>query len=178
MAQQLHAQGQQVALLTMIDTPGQGYMPPAELKTDAEIIAYLFKVDMNVSVSLDELRKLEPDEQLRYFMEEQKKMNTQMFPDLDITAFRHFFHLFKRDVQAMLDYQPQVYPGRIIFFRAKETTAYNPQAPERAWIDLALEGTEVHIVPGNHITMNESPHVQVIAERLRAYLEKAPMESK
>jgi len=128
-------------------------------------------------VNLDELRKLEPDEQLHYFLEEQKKMEKQMLPDLDITQVRHFLHIFKVNAQAMWNYQPRVYPGKIIFFRASEKDAINAKNPERAWLDLAQEGLEVIDVPGNHITMNESPHVQVIAERLKAYLEKAPMES-
>jgi len=96
-----------------------------------------------------------------------------MFPDLDITPVRHFIHLFKVNSQAMWNYQPRVYPGKIIFFRALEKDAINAKNPERAWIDLAQEGLEVIDVPGNHFTMNFSPHVQVIAERLRAYFEVA-----
>jgi len=171
MAQQLHALGQKVALLTMIDTPGSDQIAP--LETDVEIIAaYLLNLGANVSVSLlYELRKLGPDEQLRYCLEEQKKLDKQMLPDLDLTQVRRFIHIFKVNSQAMGKYQPRVYPGKIIFFRASEKDAYNAKNPERAWIDLAPEGLEVIDVPGNHITMNSSPHVQVIAEQLRAYLE-------
>jgi len=53
---------------------------PASLETDAEILAYLLNVGANVSVNLDALGKLEPDEQLRYCLEEQKKLDKQMFP--------------------------------------------------------------------------------------------------
>jgi len=134
---------------------------PARLETDVEILAYLLNVGANISVSLDELQKLEPDEQLRYFLDKQI--------DLDLTQVRHFLHIFKVNVQAMGDYQPRVYPGKIIFFCAKEKDTYNAKNPERAWIDLAQEGLEVIDVPGNHITMNESPHVQVIAEKLKPY---------
>ncbi|MCP4697338.1 MAG: hypothetical protein GY862_10875 [Gammaproteobacteria bacterium] len=59
-----------------------------------------------------------------------------------------------------------------IFFRAKEQDAFLPHNPELVWIDLALEGTEVHIVPGNHISMNEQPHVRFLAKRLKICLEK------
>jgi len=124
-------------------------------------------------VNLDELRQLEPDEQLRYCLKEQKKMEKQMRPDLDITELRHFLLMFKLNAQAMWDYQPRVYPGRIIFFRAKEKDAINAKNPESAWIEFAQEGLEVIDVPGNHITMNESPNVKVIAERLKAYFEVA-----
>jgi thioesterase domain-containing protein len=132
MAQQLHALGIPVALLTMIDTPGLGQMT-VPLETDAEILAaYLLNVvGANVSV-LDELRKLEPDEQLRYFLEEREKMKKQRLPDLDITEIRHFLHIFKVNSQAMWNYQARVYPGKIIFFRAKEKDAINTKTDNSA----------------------------------------------
>jgi thioesterase domain-containing protein/acyl carrier protein len=172
MAQQLHAQEQQVALLTMIDTPGLGQMP-IPFSDDAEIIAYLLEIGANVSVSLEALRKLKPDEQLRYCLEEQKKLDKQTLPDLNIADVRHFLHIFKVNVQAMREYQPQIYQGRILFFRAKERDRFNAQRPELAWIDLAAEGIEIYVVPGNHITMNEQPHVQLLAKRLKICLEQA-----
>ncbi|MCP4699232.1 MAG: polyketide synthase, partial [Gammaproteobacteria bacterium] len=170
MARQLHALGRPTALLAMIDTPGLGQMPVL-LEDDMEILAYLLKVGANVSVNLDHMRKLEPDEQLRYFLKEQRTMKKQMVPDLDITQVRHFLHLFKVNSRAMQAYRPQIYPGKIVFFRAREKDAYNAKSPERAWLDLAREGLEMIDVPGNHISMNEPPHVLVLAERLKAYLD-------
>jgi amino acid adenylation domain-containing protein len=170
MAQQLHALGQQVALLTMIDTPGPGQMPVAQFVDDAEIIAYLLEVGANVSVSLDELRKMEKDELLSFI--EQMKIDNRISLDLDMTQFCHFLHLFKVNLQAMLSYTPRVYPGRIIFFRAKERDTFNAQHPEQAWLELAGKGIEIYVVPGNHLTMNSPPHVQFLAERLRDCLEQ------
>ncbi|RKZ83882.1 MAG: hypothetical protein DRR19_18500 [Candidatus Parabeggiatoa sp. nov. 1] len=170
MAQQLDALGQQVALLFMVDTPGPGQMP-VTLETDVEILAYLLNVGANVAVSLDELGKLEPDEQLRYVLEEQRKIDNQMPLDWDITQLRHSLNIFKVNGQAMWDYQPRgVYQGQILFFRAMEKDAYNAKTPEQAWIELASDGVEVIDVPGNHITMNSKPHIQLLAERLKAYL--------
>ncbi len=91
-------------------------------------------------MNLDELRQLEADEQLRYCLKEQKKMEKHKRPDLDITDIRHFILMFKVNAQAMWDYQPRVYPGRILFFRASEKDAINAKNPERAWFDLAQEG--------------------------------------
>jgi thioesterase domain-containing protein len=72
----------------------------------------------------------------------------------------------------MRDYTPKIYPGKILFFRAKERDAFLSQNPELAWIDLALEGIEVHIVPGNHITMSSLPNVRFLAKRLKICLEQ------
>jgi len=171
MAQQLHALGQKVALLAMMDTPGLGYMP-VELNDDAEILAYLLELGYDISLPLAELRQLGPDEQLDYCIKQIKTTNKKFF-DLDLTHFRTVLKLFKTNSKAMFDYIPSTYPGKILFFRAKERDAFLPHNPELAWIDLALEGTEVHIVPGNHISMNRQPHIPLLAKRLKICLEKA-----
>jgi acyl transferase domain-containing protein/thioesterase domain-containing protein len=169
MAQQLHALGQKVALLALIDTPGLGHLP-VELNDSAEILAYMLELSYEISVSVEELRPLKLDEQLDYL--KQIKIPSQELTDLDLTQFRATLKLFQTHSKAMRDYIPSVYPGKIVFFRAQERDAYLPHNPERAWIDLALEGIEVHIVPGNHITMNELPHVQILAKRLQICLEQ------
>jgi len=35
------------------------------------------------------------------------------------------------------------------------------------WSELTVEGVEVHIVPGNHLTMLRKPNVQALAEQLK-----------
>ena len=168
-AQQLSALGQQVALLALIDTPGPGQMPVKIEDDELQILTYILNVGANLSVSLDHLRQLEPDERLLHFLEEARQ-SMRLPPDYGLSDLRFFFNIFKVDVQAMRNYTPRIYPGRVIFFRANERDATNPQNPELAWVNLAAGGLEVHEVPGNHITMNYAPNVQVIAERLRTYL--------
>jgi hypothetical protein len=41
-----------------------------------------------------------------------------------------------------------------------------------AWSLLATSGFEVRLVPGNHHTMIEEPHAQVLARELRKYLDR------
>ncbi|WP_375773632.1 condensation domain-containing protein [Archangium gephyra] len=50
--------------------------------------------------------------------------------------------------------------------RRRET----PRHPELAWIPLAAEGVEVHVVPGNHVTMLREPHLQELARKVRGVL--------
>jgi phthiocerol/phenolphthiocerol synthesis type-I polyketide synthase E len=168
-AQQLHQQEEVVALLAMLDTPGPGQLPDGhKVETDAQILAYFIKMLGDGSVSLDDIHQLEPDEQMRKFL---KIRNAdQRFSESDLKQFRHLLHIFKVNVRSMLSYIPKVYPGRIVFFRARERDDTLPHHPERAWIDLAFEGIEIHQVPGNHITMNQPPHVSVLAEKLKVCL--------
>ena len=173
MAQQLNVLGQKVALLALIDTPGPGQMPVLLEEDETAIMVYLLGVGSNLSPSLKHLRQLEPDEQLLYFLDQEKIAGTVMPPNFGLPQMRHYLHLFKVHTQIMRSYIPRTYPGRIIFFRAAERDAYNAQNPELPWSQLAAGGIEVIEVPGNHITMHDSPHVQILAEQLRTYLERA-----
>lgn len=168
-AQQLHQQQEVVALLAMLDTPGPGQLPDGhKVETDAQILAYFIKMLGDGSVSLDDIHQLEPDEQIRKFLTIRNAH--QRFSESDLKQFRHLLHIFKVNVRSMLSYIPKVYPGRIVFFRARERDDTLPHHPERAWIDLAFEGIEIHQVSGNHITMNQPPHVSVLAEKLKVCL--------
>ncbi|MBW4682785.1 MAG: hypothetical protein KME19_22295 [Microcoleus vaginatus WJT46-NPBG5] len=173
MAQQLEAQGQKVALLALIDTPGWGYMPAGHIEDSVvKIMAYLLGLGANVSNSLDRLQQLGTEEQLRYFLE-QGKAALRLPDGFGLSELRQYHQLFKGHVQAMRNYIPQAYSGQVIFFRAGERDAFNPPNPELGWINLAAGGLQIHEVPGNHITMHFPPHVQVIAEQLKAYLNEA-----
>nr|VFJ75374.1 MAG: amino acid adenylation domain-containing protein [Candidatus Kentron sp. FW] len=169
MALQLDALGKEVALLAMIDTVGPDHMDRTEpLKTELELLAYML-VDDGVSVNLDEFGKLEPDEQLRYYLEEMKKMGETFFEDIE--DIRRFLRLLYLNDKAMREYRPRVYPGRILYFSARDPHAPHARDCERAWVDLAQEGIEIIKVPGSHFTMHESPHIQVIAKRLQLALD-------
>jgi acyl transferase domain-containing protein/thioesterase domain-containing protein/acyl carrier protein len=171
MAQQLHAIGQQVALLALIDAPGPGYMP-VEFEDDVDILAYLLMVgDNDSSVSAEQIRHLNPDERIKYFLAHGKKAKN-LFPGQKLEEFRDFMLMFQSNLRALRDYRvKQIYPGKIVFFRATEREEFNHPNPERGWFDLARGGVEVHEVPGNHITMNYPPHVEVMAKQLKAYLD-------
>jgi thioesterase domain-containing protein len=79
----------------------------------------------------------------------------------------------------MLEYVPHPYAGRIVFFRAQEAWEYEPPVrPEHVWLDIASGGIDVYTVPGNHITMNQQPHVQAIAERLEHYFKQVVVGAK
>ncbi|OUL18005.1 type I polyketide synthase [Nostoc sp. 106C] len=170
MAQQLQAQGEKVALLALIDTPGRGHMPSDIENDDIKIMSYALGVGANLPVSVEQLRQLSTDDQLHYFLQ-QGKTALRMPADFGLSELRHHQNLFKINIKAMRNYVPQAYPGRVIFFRASDRDSFNPQNPELGWHDLAMAGLEIHEVPGNHITMNFPPHVQVMAKLLKVYLE-------
>jgi amino acid adenylation domain-containing protein len=45
--------------------------------------------------------------------------------------------------------------------------------PFRGWRQLATEGVDLHVVPGDHFSMLREPHVEVLAEQLRKSIQQA-----
>ncbi|NEO77382.1 MAG: zinc-binding dehydrogenase [Moorea sp. SIO4G3] len=175
MAQQLHAEGEKVAVLAMIDTPGPGEMG-LKLENETAIATYiiesLLELDKNF-ISLNSMPEQgNAEEQVIYALEQAKIAN--LVPnDFQIQTTRNIIRIFKANMEAMWNYRPRIYPGKIIFFRAQDRREkYDPEHPEYSWMDLAASGIEIYPVGGNHITMNYDPHVQVIAEKIKLYLEQ------
>ena len=76
-------------------------------------------------------------------------------------------------------YIPQVYLGRVTLFQAREhlSIPWYHYKPQLGWTGLAAEGLENYNVPGNHTSMFDEPHVKVLAEKLKACLDRALIES-
>ena len=199
MAQQLRAQGQEVALLALLDT----WAPKRRrrlAKEDSVALLVGFAQELGLSLddltlSWDRLLQLEPDKQLAYVLEGARMAN-MVPPDIEFAQIQRFFHVFKTNARAMRNYAPQPYPGRLILFSANELAAegahYVPQSRVRrlfhifetkvrvrlkdstlGWSKLSTEGVENYENLGNHFTMIREPHVQVLAERLRTCLAEA-----
>jgi thioesterase domain-containing protein len=79
--------------------------------------------------------------------------------------------------QAFREYKPQTYPGALTLFRARMQPLFSSHDPDKGWRRLAAGGVEVRVVPGNHLGMLKEPHVQVLAEHLRACLDRAQTQS-
>jgi len=76
---------------------------------------------------------------------------------------------------AVKDYVPRVYPGRATLFLASDdlTAAYDV---EEGWHDLVAGGLEKIRVPGNHLDIIKEPHVRVLAQELKACLDRVEEE--
>jgi len=162
MAQKLTAVGEEVGFLGLIDSPGPGHMP-ARLADKVDIQFYLLKVGENVELALDDLRALNEEQQLSRFL----TLSHQDDTPAARTALKLTLDLFQANMQAMLDYTPLPYPGKLHFFLARERDEFNARTPAQAWIPLAEGGIEIHTIPGNHISMNTVPQVRHLAAWLQ-----------
>ncbi len=86
---------------------------------------------------------------------------------------RPMFPVFQANSQATLNYVPQTYPNKVTLLRASDQASLADREPTLGWSELTKSGVEVHIVPGNHLTMLRKPHIQVLSKQLRQCLEKA-----
>ncbi len=107
---------------------------------------------------------------MNYVIEQGRKVD--LFPsDIDLAQARRLMQIYKINTTAAMRYQPHSYIGKIILFQATEKEEDIPLEPDFGWKDYASEGVEIIRVPGNHQYMVKSPHVQVLAEKLKIYIQ-------
>jgi amino acid adenylation domain-containing protein len=174
MAQQLQAQGQEVALLALLDT-----CAPGSIKR--------VPVQKRMSHHFNSLFQLGPDYMLKKMrgkirwlknraQEKLKKMSSKFLKlshprRVPLPYASRFTYVKEVHYQAATKYIPQAYAGRVTLFQAgdKYIEGY-AIAPQLGWSELAKGGVEIYNVPGNHWTILKEPHVQVLAEKFRACL--------
>ncbi|MEH2459865.1 non-ribosomal peptide synthetase [Nostoc sp.] len=88
-------------------------------------------------------------------------------------AIRPMLRVFYANSQAVLNYVPQTYSKRINLFRTNVQSNIAKEDPSMGWDQLIVGGTEIHHIPGNHLTMLRKPHIQFLAAQLKACIEKA-----
>ncbi|HTU18676.1 MAG TPA: alpha/beta fold hydrolase, partial [Gemmataceae bacterium] len=173
MAQQLRNQGQAIGLLALLDTTiphNAANVPYAE---DAEQSAREYGLDL----TLEELDRLGPDEQLPYLWDHVRKLGL-VDDDTPLPLVQQILddlkRLFHTHIKLGSDYALRPYPGRLTLFRPREAPVPVQTAPDRNWGKLAA-AVDVHFVPGQHHTMVKEPHVQVLAQQLRQCLRQADL---
>jgi thioesterase domain-containing protein/acyl carrier protein len=169
MARKLRTQGQQVALLALIDSGFVIDQEPVE-EDDAVMFARLFHE--YYSLSFEYPPQLSADELIVYAIEQVKQ--AKLLPsDFDLAQARSFMEVHKANNRAAQSYIPQHYPGRVTLFRAAEQLAEAPEDLTLGLGELAAQGVNLHIVPGKHLTILHKPNVQVLAEQLKRCLTQA-----
>jgi len=168
MAQQLSHKGEQIALLALMDTnpPCLSYKG---LIDNAFLLVELFKDRLNLC--LEQLRQLEPEEQIIY-VEEQAKHKNVVLEGFDFDQAPHLLKILQINGQAVQNYQGQYYSGSMVIFKASETDTDF----EYYWKEL-VEHIETVVVPGNHLNMVSPPHVQTLVQKLENFIEQAKNQS-
>ncbi len=167
MARELAAQGEEIGLLAMLDTPQPG------LTRDLDDVEYLvsWARAQGLSISAAKLREFaHRDQQLEHVLELLKQL-AMIPPDVGIEQARRFLAVHQGHNRAMRRYAAKPYQGKVTLFRVA-----GADDPTLGWDRWVRQGVEVHEVPGEHDSMVLEPHVQALAERLSACLATASRE--
>ena len=161
-AQQLHQQGQHVAFLGLLDTIASGDRKPFThyQKITRHLRYFLQTGSSYLSVRLNK----------RWIS---RKGNRRNPPAVTPTSSKSYSTSTLATLFRQVAYVPQVYPGRITFFLPIERETYQEWLifdPEECWSKRTTETLEMHLVPGGHAVMMAEPHVQNLAEQIKACL--------
>lgn len=192
MARQLHARGQKVDLLVLMDPMGLVY--PARHRLASGVINHVGELmrlgkdkQLNGYVLLRHLynylrwpvyRRLEGVERFRWFasdeeIEPERKYIKVSFGPAKLDALFPRVEVLRQDYPAVYDWiamrytPPDLYPGKITFF-------WDSEQPWRrtGWRKAAeTNETEVHIIPGRQMPMR-TKYLYVLAAHLNACLRK------
>ncbi|NRD67216.1 alpha/beta fold hydrolase, partial [Corallococcus exiguus] len=167
MARQLQALGEVVELLTLMDST----VPTPQPRPEADPLGLLALVGrtlglrwQDLSLDLEQLRRMEPRERLAYVLEQLKGSNL----GLDLAAAERLFEMHTRFYEAQRLYVPDGgYSGPTLLFRA---TAGPRDADEPAWSTWLTGSVTSYDVAGDHYTMLSAPHASSVAEQLLHHL--------
>jgi thioesterase domain-containing protein/acyl carrier protein len=186
MAQQLVAEGQDVAVLALFDTQGPDYLSMVKDMSPLRRRATRFfeRVDLHmgnllvaeglkgklayVATKSARVRKNLAKAGIGYW-KKLKKLSREIVDPLPPTLRK----VENTSRKALDRYVPKAYPGRITLFRAtKQPADFNPDR-ELGWSRFAEGGVEVYDVPGHHGAIVYEPRVGILARQLTECLERA-----
>jgi len=195
MSYQLYEQGEETALLALLDSPSP-LPAGRLLTDEEWTALLLIKAGRSLrkQIPFEKLRKLGVSDQIRYLLEQVRYDDLKQLGDLEQLEERlkqtqekaiepidvvylhiqRFLRIAKAQALAMRDYPHRIYPCRLTLFRAsdKQTAAAtlkdHPafEEPSFGWEAFSSRPVNVVAVPGDHDSMVELPHVQVLAEQL------------
>ncbi|MFZ0417788.1 MAG: amino acid adenylation domain-containing protein [Candidatus Sulfotelmatobacter sp.] len=165
-AQQLVREGEEVALLAMLDAHNQAYY-----KNPFKDGRYSSRIKYHLS----NLLKLDASETSAYLLDRLDEARRK----IERVAWRltsdHTGEERLRNTDSIVHpafsrYEPQPYPGKIVLQQSSEW----PIGPyfdfKLGWKDLVAGGIDFYSIPGNHPSMFTEPNVNLVAEKLGGYL--------
>jgi thioesterase domain-containing protein len=182
MAQQIRDQGEEVALVALLDT----YTPDYErqLGSSLSLKTIFHRVRERVDLEFSNLAELRRRERPAYVLEKMRRVCfytylwiRSIYHRIRHPRTRELKHVEAANLRAMQSYEPQVYPGRVTLFRAAKQPAGNGYDPTLGWRGLASGGLDIQEVAGYHSTIAVEPQVKDLAAKLTASLNRAHVAS-
>ena len=164
MARQLVAEGEEVGMLLMIDSPMPGRMA---LFHERNSLVYYF--DRYLGEFL-----LSPFGAVkRWALETRRRFVSRREKSSSARAVKQ---TAKISMGAARKYHPQPYPGKLTLFICSDAPMRAYEDRRLAWHEVAQGGLEIHVVPGDHATMEQEPNVQVLASHFQKCFDRSERE--
>ncbi|MET0396761.1 MAG: amino acid adenylation domain-containing protein, partial [Longimicrobiaceae bacterium] len=177
MARQLEAAGEEVESLVLIDSQVPWLDDPdRSIPGDALRIVQMFAMDLGFPA--DRLPTPDPEarggREVAYLRQVlQTARATGMLPKaLDLARMQQLYGIFRINLQAMYEYRPASYGGRVTLLRAGRRDLMKRLFGRKAngWEQVVQGGLEVRTVPGTHYSMLREPHVETLAREVERAL--------
>ncbi|MET0395960.1 MAG: alpha/beta fold hydrolase, partial [Longimicrobiaceae bacterium] len=177
MARLLEAEGETVESLVLIDSQvpwlnePESSMPGNELR-----IVQLFAQDLGFPA--DRLPTADPEARaegevvyLRQMLETARATGN-LPKDMDLARMQHMYGIFRINLQAMYEYRPESYGGRVTLIRAGKRGVMNRLFAKKSygWEQVVRGELEVRTVPGTHHSIVRKPDVEKLAREVERAL--------
>ncbi|QRO00996.1 amino acid adenylation domain-containing protein [Archangium violaceum] len=176
MARMLQAEGQEVELLALLGTAVPMDDRPGPNAESIQAMAHLSKEDALVAKillqfgqefpELQELARMSKEEKLSKGLRFAKEHGA-LPADFGESQLDHLFWAWHAEAEAFDIYRAQYYDGHITHF----VPACDEGKPVMDWSGLC-RSWEVHVVAGEHETIDDEPHVEVLANALGGCLRR------
>ncbi|HSF39112.1 MAG TPA: non-ribosomal peptide synthase/polyketide synthase [Thermoanaerobaculia bacterium] len=179
MARRLREEGEEVALLVLLDAVVPGRLPEEERlprEEDADVVLQRIVAELEpaageaFSAEAAKLADLPPDERLRGVLDVAKRAG-YLPPDLGAEQVSRLIRVYNTNAAAWRRYRPAPYPGRALLLRAKEGPLV--ENPSLNWHGLLTGEWETVDVPGTHQALMAEPAVHDVAGLLKDRLRRS-----
>ena len=181
MAQQLHAHGQVVKTLVLLDQGTNTSYQAFDYKNSVSLLYGL--VDRLGLTSFAFPNDQSIDEIITTILQ-QAQQERKLPSGLNADTIQRFIRVYQTNHTAAGYYRAQPYAGRISLFLTEqsrmtlsEEIAHLDEGPlpDAGWKSIAQDGVDIYLVPGTHMNMLEDPHVQQLATHLKLCLTRTLM---
>ncbi|MBC8096412.1 MAG: amino acid adenylation domain-containing protein, partial [Akkermansiaceae bacterium] len=184
MARQLRAQGDEVALVVLIDAfpSNAGYETVTWWRPD-----FAYRFTRNFCYWLEDFREQSAEERRRFFVRKTRILGRKLLARIrnrqgrstevdleeviDPTYFpEHELKFWEIHLRALTHHVEQSYPGAVTLIRTRGQPLLCSLAEDFCWGPLAREGVTIKHIPGSHENIFIEPNVKFLAEQLQASL--------
>ncbi|HEX4976077.1 MAG TPA: amino acid adenylation domain-containing protein, partial [Pseudomonadales bacterium] len=165
LAQQLQAQGQDVAWVVLIDSFVPQHIPDFFRQQDT--VSLLFsQFGQVLQVDWLAMKQQNLEEQIRTFYEAARAQGL-LSQDLGFEQVRRLALVMKSNAEALLAYQARTYSGRVLHVRASDNSIGDASL---GWAELVRGELVQHSLPASHDGILQAPHAEALAALLLPYL--------